>query len=87
MVWEEVHLSKGKQALPSFFIFGTKRDGRYKARLVAGGHRDASQGAPRPRVAPGASSKRRACPGKHTEAVHVAIHETLSGFLGSSYFP
>jgi hypothetical protein len=47
MVWEEVHLSKGKQALPSFFVFGTKRDGRYKARLVAGGHRDASQGAPR----------------------------------------
>jgi hypothetical protein len=41
MVWEEVHLPKGKQALPSFFIFGTKRDGRYKARLVAGGHRDA----------------------------------------------
>jgi hypothetical protein len=38
-VWEEVHLPKGKQALPSFFIFETKRDGRYKARLVAGGHR------------------------------------------------
>jgi hypothetical protein len=38
-VWEEVHLPKGKQALPSFFIFETKRDGRYKAHLVAGGHR------------------------------------------------
>jgi hypothetical protein len=38
-VWEEVHLPKGKQALPSFFIFETRRDGRYKARLVAGGHR------------------------------------------------
>jgi hypothetical protein len=38
-VWEEVHLPKGKQALPSFFIFETQRDGRYKARLVAGGHR------------------------------------------------
>jgi hypothetical protein len=38
-VWEEVHLPKGKQALPSFFIFETKRDGRYKAGLVAGGHR------------------------------------------------
>jgi hypothetical protein len=38
-VWEEVDLPEGKQALPSFFIFEVKRDGRYKARLVAGGHR------------------------------------------------
>jgi hypothetical protein len=38
-VWEEVVLPEGKQALPSFFIFEVKRDGRYKARLVAGGHR------------------------------------------------
>jgi hypothetical protein len=28
-----------KQALPSHFIFSVKRSGRYKARLVAGGHR------------------------------------------------
>jgi hypothetical protein len=38
-VREEVNLPEGKQALPSFFIFEVKRDGRYKARLVAGGHR------------------------------------------------
>jgi hypothetical protein len=38
-VWEEVDLPEGKQALPSFFIFEVKRDGRYKACLVAGGHR------------------------------------------------
>jgi hypothetical protein len=38
-VWEEVGLPEGKQALPSFFIFEIKRDGRHKARLVAGGHR------------------------------------------------
>jgi hypothetical protein len=35
-VWEEGHLQEEKQALPSFFIFEIKRDGRYKARLVAG---------------------------------------------------
>jgi hypothetical protein len=38
-VWDERDLPTGKQALPSFFIFEIKRDGRYKARLVAGGHR------------------------------------------------
>jgi hypothetical protein len=38
-VWEEVHLPEKKQALPSVLIFEIKRDGRYKARLVAGGHR------------------------------------------------
>jgi hypothetical protein len=39
-VWEECTLPKGKHALPCFFIFARKRDGRYKARLVAGGHRE-----------------------------------------------
>jgi hypothetical protein len=29
----------GKQALPSRFVFERKRDGRYKARLLVGGHR------------------------------------------------
>jgi hypothetical protein len=38
-VWEHADLPPGKQALPSFFIFDLKRDGRCKARLVAGGHR------------------------------------------------
>jgi hypothetical protein len=33
-VWEEVHMPKGKQALPSFFIFEIKREWRYQARLV-----------------------------------------------------
>jgi hypothetical protein len=37
-VWEEVHLPGETQALPSFFIFEMKRDGQYKARLVAGRH-------------------------------------------------
>jgi hypothetical protein len=37
-VWKEVHLPKEKLALPSFFIFAIKRDGRYKAGLVAGEH-------------------------------------------------
>jgi hypothetical protein len=32
-------LPAGKRALPSHFIFSVKRDGRFKARLVAGGHR------------------------------------------------
>jgi hypothetical protein len=36
-VWEEVHLPQTKQALPSFFIFVTKGDLRYKVYLVAGG--------------------------------------------------
>jgi hypothetical protein len=38
-VWSECQLPKGKQALPSRFVLERKRDGRYKARLVAGGHR------------------------------------------------
>jgi hypothetical protein len=38
-VWEECDLPAGKQALPSRFVLDRKRDGRYKARLVAGGHR------------------------------------------------
>jgi hypothetical protein len=38
-VWENCELPTGKQALPSKFVFEQKRDGRYKARLVAGGHR------------------------------------------------
>jgi hypothetical protein len=38
-VWEHADLPPGKQALPSFFISDLKRDGRYKAQLVAGGHR------------------------------------------------
>ena len=38
-VWTEVDLPPGKQALPSHFVFDRKRCGRYKARLVAGGHR------------------------------------------------
>jgi hypothetical protein len=38
-VWEECKLPAGKQALPSRFVLERKRDGRYKACLVAGGHR------------------------------------------------
>ena len=38
-VWEECDLPPGKQALPSRIILERKRNGRYKARLVAGGHR------------------------------------------------
>ena len=38
-VWEEVDLPPGKQALPSRMVLERKRDGRYKARLVAGGHK------------------------------------------------
>jgi hypothetical protein len=38
-VWKEFKLPAGKQALPSRFVFERKRDGRYKARLVTGGHR------------------------------------------------
>jgi hypothetical protein len=38
-VWEECDLPPGKQALPSRMILERKRNGRYKARLVAGGHR------------------------------------------------
>jgi hypothetical protein len=37
-VWKECELPAGKQALPSTFVFERKRDGRYKARLVADGH-------------------------------------------------
>jgi hypothetical protein len=38
-VWEASELPPGKQALPSRLLFERKRDGRYKVRLVAGGHR------------------------------------------------
>jgi hypothetical protein len=38
-VWESSELPPGKHALPTHFVFEVKRDGRYKARLVAGGHR------------------------------------------------
>jgi hypothetical protein len=38
-VWEECELPAGKQALPSRFVLERKQDGRYKAHLVAGGHR------------------------------------------------
>jgi hypothetical protein len=38
-VWKECELPAAKQALPSRFVFERKRDGRYKARLEAGGHR------------------------------------------------
>jgi hypothetical protein len=34
-VWEAADLPEGKQALPSRFVLDRKRDGRYKARLVA----------------------------------------------------
>jgi hypothetical protein len=38
-VWETCALPAGRQALPSHFVLERKRDGQYKARLVAGGHR------------------------------------------------
>jgi hypothetical protein len=38
-VWGNCELPTGKQVLPSKFVFDRKRDGRYKARLVAEGHR------------------------------------------------
>ena len=38
-VWTATDLPPGKQALPSHFVLERKRCGRYKARLVAGGHR------------------------------------------------
>ena len=38
-MWTECGLPPGKQALPTHFVLEVKRDGRYKARLVAGGHR------------------------------------------------
>jgi hypothetical protein len=38
-VWEPCTLPQGKRALPTRFVLERKRDGRYKARLVAGGHR------------------------------------------------
>ena len=39
-MWEEggCALPAGKTALPSHIVLDRKRDGRYKARLVAGGH-------------------------------------------------
>jgi hypothetical protein len=36
---EATNLPEEKQALPSRFVLDRKRDGRYKARLVIGGHR------------------------------------------------
>ncbi|MEY2931251.1 MAG: hypothetical protein RL033_2000 [Pseudomonadota bacterium] len=38
-VWTPCSLPPDRQALPCHFIFSVKRDGRHKARLVAGGHR------------------------------------------------
>jgi hypothetical protein len=38
-VWSESEVPPGCHALPSRFILERKRNGRYKARLVAGGHR------------------------------------------------
>jgi hypothetical protein len=37
--WESVNLPQGKPVLPSHIVLDRKRDGRYKARLVAGDHR------------------------------------------------
>ena len=36
VTWDDI--PKNVQLLPSRFVFATKRDGRRKARLVAGGH-------------------------------------------------
>jgi hypothetical protein len=38
-VWEATNLPEGKQMLPSLYVVDCKRDGQYKAHLVAGGHR------------------------------------------------
>jgi hypothetical protein len=38
-VWEVCHLPPGRKALPCRMLLERKRDGRHKARLVAGGHR------------------------------------------------
>ena len=38
-VWEACELPAGRRALPSHFVLDEKRDGRGKARLVAGGHK------------------------------------------------
>jgi hypothetical protein len=38
-VWVPCELPDGKRSLPTQFVLTRKRDGRYKARLVAGGHR------------------------------------------------
>jgi hypothetical protein len=37
--WEACELPEEKQALPRRFVYERNWDGRYKARLVAGGHR------------------------------------------------
>jgi hypothetical protein len=42
-VWDACDLPEGKKALPSHFLFDPKRDGRYKVRLVAGGHRQEAE--------------------------------------------
>jgi hypothetical protein len=38
-VWKPCDQQQGKTALPSQFVHDRKRNGRFKARLVAGGHR------------------------------------------------
>ena len=38
-VWAQIDLPDGKQALLSHISLERKRDGRYKARLAAGGHK------------------------------------------------
>jgi hypothetical protein len=37
--WHSCELLEGRQPLPSHFVYAQKRGGRYKARLVAGGHK------------------------------------------------
>jgi hypothetical protein len=37
--WHSCELPDGRQPLPSHFVYAQKRDGHYKARLVAGGHK------------------------------------------------
>jgi hypothetical protein len=37
--WHSCELLEGRQPLPSHFVYAQKRDVRYKARLVAGGHK------------------------------------------------
>jgi hypothetical protein len=37
--WHSCELPEGTQPLPSHFVYAQKQDGRYKARLVAGGHK------------------------------------------------
>jgi hypothetical protein len=37
--WQTCELPEGRQPLHSHFVYAQKRDGRYKAHLVAGGHK------------------------------------------------